>query len=708
MFLTTNSTRAATAQRDGTRGEWTRAGVKSFLALLILVAAGLPAPSGVTAAEMTEEDAWKALPKYDHGQDMAALLTIDRAVIQAMASPQARSACAARLAGVLADPDATLAARQYVCLQLRQVGTPAEVPLLADRLATPQTSEIARYALQAIPGPESAAALRHALTTLDGPQLVGVIQSVAARADEDSVPTLQRLADSPDKQIAAAALWALGNVAGDQAAAFLADRAQQAGVPTPPELAVPLLRCADAQADAGKVEAARETYTLLSQAGQPAGVRRAALEATLRLCGDQRTATVLAWFSDSDPDRHRIAAGHLHTLPDEQLDCLLAQLTELPDASQAAVVELAASRRGRQTLPLVESLMQSDQPQRKLAGIRCLGMIGDASVIPQLVDLLADGGEVSAAAQQALQNLPRTEVTAALLEALNTRPAIREPVIAVLVELKCYDAIDPLIEIASLADPAVYTPALDGLQGIADPDKTDIPRLVKLLLRTELGRHRDEVERTILIVCEKLPADADRSELVRAALIGTDPSERPKYLPLFGRLGGAKSLETIRSALQDTDPAIQEAAVRALCNWPDATVADELLGLATDSQNRTFRVWALRAYIRVVTLPSDRPEAETLSMLQRALKLADRVDEKRLAIERASTIRLMDTVTWIAPYLDDPPLCQSACEALVELAHHRFLRHPNMDRFGPILEKVGRMTKDPAVAERAERYRLGL
>jgi hypothetical protein len=31
-----------------------------------------------------------------------------------------------------------------------------------------------------------------------------------------------------------------------------------------------------------------------------------------------------------------------------------------------------------------------------------------------------------------------------------------------------------------------------------------------------------------------------------------------------------------------------------------------------------------------------------------------------------------------------------------------------MRRFDPILEKVGRIAKDPAIAERAKRYRLGL
>ena len=318
------------------------------------------------------------------------------------------------------------------------------------------------------------------------------------------------------------------------------------------------------------------------------------------------------------------------------------------------------------------------------------------------------GGEVTEAAKAALASLPKKEVTATLLKALEEKPVLRVPVIDVLIDLKCYDAIDPLVEIAANADAAVYGPALTGLRGIADPDKTDIPRLVKLLLRTEPGKHRDEVEKTILLVCDKLPADADHSALVLQALAGADESETVKYLPVLGRLGGVKCLAIIEGSLGSSDAPTREAAVRALCNWPNAEVADKLFKLASESGNGAHRTWALRAYIRVTSLKSDRPDAETLAMLQKAFKLADRPDEKRLAIERASAVRTQETVNWLAPMLDDPELAQAACVSIVELAHHRFLRHPNMDLFRPILEKVGKISKDPAIVERAKRYRLGL
>ncbi|NUQ63828.1 MAG: hypothetical protein HUU20_15230 [Pirellulales bacterium] len=677
--------------------------------LLSLIFAVLAASSALTAAaDMPVEEAWKALPTYQYGQDIAPLLVLDRAVIEAMTSPASRSACAARLASLLESAQTTPAARQYICNQLRQVGTAAEVPVLARLLANEETSEMARHALETIPGEQPLAALRAALTTLKGRLRIGVINSLAARKDAASVADLKSLAAGEDQEAAAAALWALGNIGGDEAAAFLAARAEKSPVPVPQALAVPLLRCGDALAAAGKLEQAGNIYRTLSQAGQLPGVRRAALQGLLGLEKQDRTAAILAWFGDTDPDRRRVAAGELGSLPDERLDRAAERLGQLPAASQRALIEVLAIRRGRQALPLVLSIAKSDKPELRLAGIHYLGTVGDASVVPLLVDTLAAGGDLTQAAQQSLASLPRKDVGPAMLEALNARPEIRTSVIDVLKTLRYYEALDPLVAIAAQKDPAVYGPALDGLRGIADPDKTDLPRLVKLLLGTEPGPHREEVEKTILIVCEKLPAGADRAEPVLTALGDAGTPESAMCLPLLGRLGGPKVLARIESALKQSDPQIQEAAVRALCNWPNADVADRLKDVAKHSENESFRRRALRAYVRVVTLKSERPESQTLTMLQDAMGLARNPEDTQLILERASTVRTMESVLWIASYLDNPAASQAACLAIVELAHHRFLRHPNMDQFGPILDKVGKIARDPAVVERARRYRLGL
>ena len=115
-----------------------------YVLLLVTLVAAASAPVCVRAAEMPADAAWKAMPRYEPGQDMGALLTIDREGIGAMRSNQMRSACAAKLAALLTEAETTMAARQFICLQLRQVGTAAEVPLLEKLLEDPRPGDSER------------------------------------------------------------------------------------------------------------------------------------------------------------------------------------------------------------------------------------------------------------------------------------------------------------------------------------------------------------------------------------------------------------------------------------------------------------------------------------------------------------------------------------------------------------------------------------
>ncbi len=675
---------------------------------LLLIGLMLGVGLGSGASESNCEEAWSTLPSYRYGDDFAPLLAIDRAVIQAMDSPESQAAIAARLAALLAQPDTTAAARQYICLQLRQAGTAAEAPVLAGLLTDPQDGEMARHALEAIAGPESLAALREALASAEGPLQIGLIHSLGARRDAEAVPALEGLASEEDASVAEAALGALGKIGSPRAADYLQARAEQAEMPWSRPLARAMLRAAESLAAAEQETAARAIFGQLGDAEQEPGSRRAGWSGWLELqAPEARAETILDWFTGDDPDRRRVAAARIRTLTDAQIEAATERLEELSEAGMLALIQIMADRRGEQALPMVLELADSERPELQAAAVRALGQIGDTAAIPRLVTALTAGGAAGRAAREALAALPRDDVGRALLQALDERPEARSPVIEVLDDLTYYPAIDPLIELARQDDPGVYQPALQGLRGIADPDEHDIPRLLALLWDTPAGARRDDVERTILIVSDKLPADADRAGPVLAALADTE-AEPADYLPLLGRLGGPGARQRIDTALESDDAETREAAVRGLCNWPNAEVAEPLREIAASTDNPTHQRWALRAFTRVVSLPSERPEAETLAMLRDAMQMARHPDDRQLILQRAGAVRTMESVEWLAGFLDDEEVNQAACQALVELAHHRFLRQPNRERFAPILEKVAQITEDRELADRAQRYRLGL
>ncbi|OHB82007.1 MAG: hypothetical protein A2W31_05300 [Planctomycetes bacterium RBG_16_64_10] len=96
-----------------------------------------------------------------------------------------------------------------------------------------------------------------------------------------------------------------------------------------------------------------------------------------------------------------------------------------------------------------------------------------------------------------------------------------------------------------------------------------------------------------------------------AALKTAPPAGRAALLPALGRLGGSEALAVVRAAMNDPDGAIRDAAVRALSNWPAATVADQLMQLAREADQQPHRVWALRGLARVIARQGGTQPQET-------------------------------------------------------------------------------------------------
>jgi hypothetical protein len=79
---------------------------------------------------------------------------------------------------------------------LALVGGAKSVPALTPLLRDPKSTESARYALEAIPGPEASAALRDALGALTGREKAGLIGGIAGRGDTAARSALAALKDN--------------------------------------------------------------------------------------------------------------------------------------------------------------------------------------------------------------------------------------------------------------------------------------------------------------------------------------------------------------------------------------------------------------------------------------------------------------------------------------------------------------------------------
>lgn len=114
-------------------------------------------------------------------------------------------------------------------------------------------------------------------------------------------------------------------------------------------------------------------------------------------------------------------------------------------------------------------------------------------------------------------------------------------------------------------------------------------------------------------------------------LAGFDKAEaeaRRDLVRVLGAIGGPRALQTVRSALEDNDASVREAAVRALSKWPDPGPIDDLLALATDAGTSEQRHAALAGHARMIGMKTDLPPEQACEMFLAALDLAERAEEK--------------------------------------------------------------------------------
>ena len=262
-----------------------------------------------------------------------------------------------------------------------------------------------------------------------------------------------------------------------------------------------------------------------------------------------------------------------------------------------------------------------------------------------------------------------------------------------------------LITLATGKDAALRVAAMKSLGQLANPEH--IPALVQSVLAASPGNERNDAERNLMRVCNRIEDKERRADPLLAAMKNLNREDRIAMLQTLGRVGGKSALVEIETAINSRDPATHMAGIRGISNWPDATVSKQLIALARTDKHPDHRRIARMSILRIAPLPDGRTDEEKLELLKTGMKLAVNDNEYNYGLKRAAPIRLVDTLRFILPYVDQPKYSKQACQSVVELAHDRQLRDDNKAEFHAALDKVIATTKDAVLIDRANRYKNG-
>jgi len=583
------------------------------------------------------------------------------------ATPQQAKEIEDKLLAALASPKATFECRQFVCRMLRRVGTERSIPALAKLLTDEKLSHPARFALEGMPGGRVDGALREALGKTEAKLKIGIISSIGARRDPKAVPDLATLAGQPDKELAGAAIEALGRIGGPDAARALVSLRPRRE--TRPARAHALLACADSLVADDRAKAAA-LYRALAADGNPAPVQIAALRGLARTDKEKALPLVAAALKGKNLKLRLAAAKLSGELPGEQATKMFArQLSSLSAETKVALLVALSARGDKAAGAAVAHLTEDRDEGVRLAAIRALAALGDASHVTLLARLAQTKGPAGRAALNSLGRLRGGGIDAAILKSMRGEDIpVRVMLVRTLVVRRTPGAVPALLTSAKDADVPVRIESLKALGALAE--EKDLPALVELLVNAKAPREMQTAGKAVLSVCRRID-DADRcaAPLVPIASDPKTPEEaRRSLLEVLGELGGKKALEAVRAALRGPSDSMRDAAVRSLMRWPDAAAAADLLDLATNSEKLVRRVLALRGYVRVVGLPSGRSAGDTLKMYKKGMAAAARVEDKRLVLARIGGVAAPEALDVVGRYLNDASLHGEAAAATVRIA----------------------------------------
>ena len=431
-------------------------------------------------------------------------------------------------------------------------------------------------------------------------------------------------------------------------------------------------------------------------------------------------ALVIELLRSSDQQMQAVAVARLRDMPGKEItQAAVAELPNLSATLQVQLLSALADRGDRIALPAVISAIKAKDVTIRVTALKALGQLGDASSVTSLAQKAAQTtGWEQKAARESLYRLRdpcccRGRLAPAkagvdktiLAEIFSAKPEVKVELIRSVGQRNIAAGVETLLKTAQDPDSEVQRESFKVLKIIAD--QNHLPALVQLLIEIQTASIRSEAEKTVAAVAHKIEDQNRQAEAVLAALPEvSDTQKRCSLLSVLGRIGDDSALPAIRKALNNGSVEEQDAAIRALSDWPNSKPLNDLLKAASTSDNQIHRILALRGFVRMLGLESNPrssrgPAEETIKLYQQAMDLAQSIPEKRMVLSGLANVKSIAALEMAASYLQDETLLPEAEVAVVKIAEGTFESHPQQTK--DILNKIIQTSKNGSLRKLAQK-----
>jgi len=427
----------------------------------------------------------------------------------------------------------------------------------------------------------------------------------------------------------------------------------------------------------------------------------------LYLCGlglaqDEAVKMVLDILKSGEQEMQTVAIAMVKDMPGAEVTkALAAELPGLSPTSQVQLLSALGDRGDAAALPAVVTAASAEDQSVRIAALRALGQLGDDTTVALLARAAASArGAEQKAARDSLYRLRGPKVDQVILDEIPKSEApVKVELISGVGRRNIKAGVGPLLKTAEDADRKVRTESFRVLKVVAAPEH--LPALVQLLIEAGSSSDRSECQKTVAAVAHRIEDRNKQAQAVLAALPEVRQTQsRCALLGVLGKIGDNKALPVLVAALKDKNAEIQTAAIRSLAEWPTAEPLLDLLNVAENSQNKLHRILALRGFVRLLALGSERSGEETIEMYKKAMSLAPDVSEKRKVLSGLANARSRGALEMTTAYLEDENLSREAEYAVVKIAEGIHADLPDLAK--ETLKKIIQRTTNDTLREQAQ------
>ncbi len=575
--------------------------------------------------------------------------------------------------------EAPFVEKAEACRLLSISGDVNAIPVLEPLLVHAELADMARYALEPMPGTEANAALRRALTVTSGKGKAGVVSSLGVRRDVFAVPELIPLLNDADGFVKEAAARALGRIAAPEGISALETAIAQPGLAyaIAQSLGDGLFAAAEHARTNGRSDEAARLYDLVyAVEALPVHIRAGALRgAVLARKPLQGRPLLLEAIKSDNEDFFTAALRIAQEMKGKKKTSteLAAALPTISPERKVRVIQLLGELGKPAAGPALLQEAETGPVPVRVAALGAVVRLAYAPALPLLTSLVAsEDADLARAARDGLSYFPGPEGDVALRDMLKSSDAqVRRIAVELIGQGALPAPAELLMQIAGEdAEDSVRVAALASVKEYAG--KPQISGLLGHLLTPRSNEEMQAAEQGLIqtVMLEKEASSEAPAGLVDAlcdALASSEGEKKLSVLRVLTSTGSQKAFDTVLPLASTGEGEVKEAAARAVCDWPAYLALPTLMEWVNTPPDATFRAHALRGAVRLLAPGQDTPE-QLCPHYGTLLGLAASPDEKKLVLSGLATVAHPSALAMALDQLGDEAVKTEAVLAATAIA----------------------------------------